>query len=187
MENNLNKKYVDLASYTDSKDIYLLDGMVLELIKAKFKGDLVSYNFDGNMFYSDTVTLDGAYLEYYDMSKKEYDYYVKNAFGVMREILMSSFNDLMIDDSVYKYAKDIILTSSTPTDLQTHHLLIKALTDLFAGLKESESINRFKKISDKRKVYVRSYIEEYFRAIYKEDAINLLGLNELTRKRENNE
>ena len=70
MESNLDKKYIDLAVYSDNKDIYTLDGMITQLMKAKFKGDLVSGNFDNHIFYSDSITFDSAYLECYDMTKK---------------------------------------------------------------------------------------------------------------------
>jgi hypothetical protein len=186
MENNVNKKYVDLSTYTDTNDLHSLDRVVFELIKAKFKGDLVSYNYNDHMFYSDSVTLDNAYLEYYDMTKEEYTYYVRNVYAVMREILLSSFNDMVIDPAKYIEYKESVLIAPTPDILQTHHLLFRALNDLYVGMSESTAIDRFKQIKENRKEYAYKYIDKYFKSTFKDYSVELLELQRYSRIRENN-
>lgn len=62
----------------DYKTIELWAGCSIEIAVAKLleyreKGELVCCNFNGHMLYSDTVTVDGAYLEIVDMTKDEFD------------------------------------------------------------------------------------------------------------------
>lgn len=185
MESNLDKKYIDLAVYSDNKDIYTLDEMITQLMKAKFKGDLVSGSFDNHMFYSDSITFDSAYLECYDMTKKEYDYYINNTYSIMRDILLNGITDLVVDRNLYIYCKNEILTAKTPYVLQVYHLMTMALTDSFAGLNDSVSIDRFNKINNQRKQLASNFIEKYFSDTFKSYSIDLLKLNEYVRKREN--
>ena len=49
---------------------------VNELLNYKDNGHLVSGNFNGVTLYSDTVTMDSAYLEITGNNKKDFDEYV---------------------------------------------------------------------------------------------------------------
>lgn len=59
------------------KKVYCLgndiDSVVKSLLAARDKGELISTDFNGHMLYSDTVTLDGAYLEITGKTKAEFD------------------------------------------------------------------------------------------------------------------
>lgn len=48
---------------------------VMELQEYKERGDLVCGDFNGHTLYSDTVTMDGAYLEVCGVTKEEFDKY----------------------------------------------------------------------------------------------------------------
>lgn len=62
----------------DYKEIEFLCGCtieraVLELLEYKKNGELVCGDFNGHTLYSDTVTVDGAYLEILGKTKAEFD------------------------------------------------------------------------------------------------------------------
>ena len=46
---------------------------VIELLEYKEKGELVCGEFNGHMLYSDTVTMDSAYLEITGKTKADFD------------------------------------------------------------------------------------------------------------------
>ena len=50
-----------------------LDLAVMELLEYKERGELVCGDFNGHTLYSDTVTMDGAYLEVTGVTKEEFD------------------------------------------------------------------------------------------------------------------
>lgn len=50
-----------------------LDDIIVYLLDLKKKGIIVSYERDGHVLSSDTITWDSAYQEFYGMSKQEYD------------------------------------------------------------------------------------------------------------------
>lgn len=52
---------------------YTLERAVMKLLKYKEEGELVCGEFNGHMLYSDTVTMDGAYLEITGKNKKDFD------------------------------------------------------------------------------------------------------------------
>lgn len=52
-----------------------LDGCFAELMKYRDDGKQVCFNFNGNMLYSDTETLDSAYLKVTNMTKAGFDKY----------------------------------------------------------------------------------------------------------------
>lgn len=65
-------KYRKLEFYYGSiKDFVYL------LLQYKEKGELVYADFNGHRFYSDTITMDGAYKEITGKTKAEFDYMVK--------------------------------------------------------------------------------------------------------------
>lgn len=62
----------------DYKEIKLYAGCSIKIAVAKLleyreRGELACCNFNEHMLYSDTVTVDGAYLEIVGMTKKEFD------------------------------------------------------------------------------------------------------------------
>ena len=63
---NSNYKIVEV----DARNI---DDMVSELLAYHARGEKVSAVFNEKTFYSDTVTLDGAYLELTGKTKSEFD------------------------------------------------------------------------------------------------------------------
>lgn len=50
-----------------------IEAAVLQLIEHNKRNELVSGDFNGHMLYSDTVTVDGAYLEIVGVTKAEFD------------------------------------------------------------------------------------------------------------------
>jgi hypothetical protein len=50
-----------------------VEAAVNKLLEYKMKGELVLGKFNGTILYSDTVTMDGAYLEITGMTKAELD------------------------------------------------------------------------------------------------------------------
>lgn len=54
-----------------------IDDMVLELLSYNTRGEMVSTEFNEKIFYSDTVTLDGAYLALTGKTKSEFEEYRK--------------------------------------------------------------------------------------------------------------
>lgn len=50
-----------------------IERAVIELLEYKEKGELVCGEFNGHMLYSDTVTMDGAYLEITGKSKADFN------------------------------------------------------------------------------------------------------------------
>ena len=50
-----------------------IERAVIELLEYKEKGELVCGEFNGHMLYSDTVTMDGAYLEITGKNKNDFD------------------------------------------------------------------------------------------------------------------
>ena len=50
-----------------------LELAVTELLKHKERGELVYGDFNGHTLYSDTVTMEGAYLEVVGVTKEEFD------------------------------------------------------------------------------------------------------------------
>ena len=50
-----------------------LERCVERLLEYKEKGELVKYEFNGHMLYSDTVTMDSAYLEITGKTKDDFD------------------------------------------------------------------------------------------------------------------
>lgn len=50
-----------------------LEQAVMELLKYKERGELVCGDFNGHTLYSDTVTMEGAYLEVVGVTKEEFD------------------------------------------------------------------------------------------------------------------
>ena len=65
-------KYRKLEFYYGS-----IEDFVYLLLHYKEKGELVYADFNGHRFYSDTVTMDGAYKEITGKTKAEFDYMVK--------------------------------------------------------------------------------------------------------------
>jgi hypothetical protein len=60
--------------YKEIKGWWNLEGCVKDLLRHKAKGELVKGNFNGHWLYSDTVTMDSAYLE---VTGKTFDDYKK--------------------------------------------------------------------------------------------------------------
>ena len=52
---------------------WTIERAVIELLEYKEKGELVCGEFNGHMLYSDTVTMDGAYLEIVGKTKIDFD------------------------------------------------------------------------------------------------------------------
>ena len=50
-----------------------LDDIIIYFLDLKNKGIIVSYERDGHVLSSDTITWDSAYQEFYGMTKQEYD------------------------------------------------------------------------------------------------------------------
>ena len=65
-------KYRKLEFYYGS-----ISDFVYLILQHKEKGELVYADFNGHRFYSDTVTMDGAYKEITGKTKAEFDYMVK--------------------------------------------------------------------------------------------------------------
>lgn len=65
----MNKDYRKIEFYCGCD----LSTAVMELLEYKERGELVCGDFNGHMLYSDTVTMDGAYLEIVGVTKAEYD------------------------------------------------------------------------------------------------------------------
>lgn len=65
-------KYRKLEFYYGS-----IEDFVYLLLHYKEKGELVYADFNGHRFYSDTVTMDGAYKEITGKTKAEFDYMIK--------------------------------------------------------------------------------------------------------------
>lgn len=65
-------KYRKLEFYYGS-----IEDLVYLLLQCKEKGELAYADFNGHRFYSDTVTMDGAYKEITGKTKAEFDYMVK--------------------------------------------------------------------------------------------------------------
>ena len=57
-----------------------LEGVVDLLLSYKAKGESVCYDFNGHMLYSDTVTMDSAYLEVTGFTKKQFDERLQDFF-----------------------------------------------------------------------------------------------------------
>lgn len=64
----MDKNYRELDEWINT-----LEGNVERLLEFKNKGELVKLCFNGHWLYSDTVTMDSAYLEVTGMSKSEFD------------------------------------------------------------------------------------------------------------------
>lgn len=71
-DNTVNKEYkeIDIWVNTIEQCVYLLQ-------EYKEKGKLVKYNFNGHWLYSDTVTMDSAYLEITGRNKADFDKFQK--------------------------------------------------------------------------------------------------------------
>lgn len=54
-----------------------LEKCVERLLSFKERGELVKYQFNGHWFYSDTITMDGAFLEITGKTKDEFDKFQK--------------------------------------------------------------------------------------------------------------
>lgn len=65
----MNKDYREIAFHYGCD----LSNAVMELLEYKERGELVCGDFNGHMLYSDTVTMDSAYLEIVGVTKAEYD------------------------------------------------------------------------------------------------------------------
>lgn len=62
-----------------------IETAVAELLEYREKGKLVCANFNDHMLYSDTVTIEGAYLEITGMTKAEYDKYMEDYIEGIRK------------------------------------------------------------------------------------------------------
>ena len=61
-----------------------IDEAVYYLLALKAKGEHVYYNYDGHILHSDTVTLDGAYLEIIGRTKAEQDEIIRKSIEEFR-------------------------------------------------------------------------------------------------------
>lgn len=64
----MNKEYRELNEWLSS-----IEQCVSRLLEFKDKGELVKYNFNGHWLYSDTVTMDSAYIEITGKNKTDFD------------------------------------------------------------------------------------------------------------------
>ena len=66
----MSKKYREVDYLANTLDL-----CVLRLLEYKKNGQMVKFNFNGHWLYSDTVTMDGAYLECTGRNKADFDKY----------------------------------------------------------------------------------------------------------------
>lgn len=87
----MEKNYIELDKW-----IGTLENCVYRLLEFKEKGKLAKYNFNGHWLYSDTVTMDSAYLEVTGENKADYEKTKEKFFKKMkaeREKIKSSAQD----------------------------------------------------------------------------------------------
>ncbi len=172
------KKYMDIRDYVDVLPLdYKFIEMVIVLLEAKRRGDLVSSNFNGHMFYSDKIELDKAYLEYYDMTYSEHLIYERDADKITFELIGHMYTDFFISTEKYKdFVKELIAYKSNPQILQIFDYVIKNTGDIIFKVKKEYYINRFNKFNDYRKNFAKEIIDKYIDEKYKDQVIEGLGL-----------
>lgn len=67
-EDRMERNYIELDEWLSS-----LERCVERLLQFKERGELVKYQFNGHWLYSDTVTMDSAYLEITGKNKNDFD------------------------------------------------------------------------------------------------------------------
>ena len=64
----MEKKYIELDEWLSP-----LERCVERLLQFKERGELVKYQFNGHWLYSDTITMDSAFLEITGKNKNDFD------------------------------------------------------------------------------------------------------------------
>ena len=183
----MKKEYLNITDYKEMGYGFSFDKMVEVLLSAKKKGDLVYCSFNGVLFYSDTITENQAYLKYYDMLKKEKEYYKNNKNEIAVKILSSFTSRLCIPDELFKnFTCSVIYWSKFPDELQVIDYIIKLSENIFTGDNVNEIMLRFKGFSDDRKNFALKIINKYFDNKYKNYFINVIGLENNNKKRKLN-
>ncbi len=175
----MEKRYVDIDEYVKIPYNIKFGQMVQLLLAAKEKGDLVSCSFNGHMFYSDKITEDSAYLEYYDMTKEEFERYRNNRKDIAFDLLANGVCFLCIPDELYKdYVKTIIQGSGLPDLLQVYEYVIKNVYDTLVHRSHEQYIERFNAFDESRKTIARDFINKFFNDDYRSLAMEMLNLTE---------
>ena len=152
----MTKQYVDIDEFKDMGIRYTFADMLDTLLEAQNKNVLVSCNFHGHMYYSDSIDIKAAYLDYYDMTKEEMDYYYENVDAI---------------PLVPKHAPDL---------LQIYELISKIL-----GRCELEkSVERLNKMNDDRKEVAYDFIDKYFTPAAKEYLLSITDIKEPKKQQE---
>ncbi len=174
----MEKRYVAIDEYVKIPFNYRFGQMVQLLLAAKEKGDLVYSSFNGHMFYSDKITEDSAYLEYYDMTKEEVERYRNNRKDIALELLTNVVGFLCIPDELYKdYVKTITQGSGIPELLQVYEYVIKNAYDTLVHRSHEQYIERFNAFDESRKTIARDFINKFFIADYRELIMKELNLH----------
>ena len=157
---------------------YSFDEMIKALQEAKGKGEHAYCNFNGYMFYSDTIDEKKAYLEYYDMTKEEKQHYEQERYKITTDIITSAYARLFISDGLYReFVETIVVRGSQPDLLQTYEYTFKNAGDILCQHVKPEYIQRFSQFNESRKNIARDFVNHYFP---KENEVILeqLGLNQ---------
>ena len=183
----MEKEYIDIEDYEKMGFNYSFDKMVDVLLSAKKKGDLVYCSFNGHLFYSDTITESTAYLDYYDMLKKEKDYYNNNRSEITLSIISSFASNRCIPDDLYKnYVTSLVSWSHLSDALQVFDCVNKLTENILTGHNIDEVLLRFKGFTDDRKEFALKIINDFYADEYKNYFINVLGLEKYNKKCKSN-
>ena len=178
----MEKEYINITDYKKMGFNFSFDNMVKVLLSAKEEGDLVYCSFNGHLFYSDTITEEQAYLDYYDMLKQEREYYKENKNEVVIGIISSAASRLCVPDELYKdYITSVISWSHSPDTLQIFDYTKKLSENILSGYKEDEYIKRFKGFADDRKLFLLRILNKYYDNRYKNYFINVLDLEDMNK------
>ncbi len=180
---NREVKYISIDEIRPNTQILTFDEMVEKLLQCQRMRLHVYCNFNGQMYCSDTIDKDGAYISYYDMTKEEKDHYTINADKIALELIGNGFADLHISDEKYRNYVVRIIMGREPMLLQLYEYTIKLSQDIILKETNPERMERFNRFSEERKIIAKDFIKEFFEEGIQEEILKGLGLNQLQKKK----
>ena len=176
----MTKQYVDIDEFKDMGIRYTFADMLDTLLEAQNKNVLVSCNFHGHMYYSDSVDIKAAYLDYYDMTKEEMDYYYENVDVIPLNMLRSITPYRYVRKEMFEDFVSWIVPKHAPDLLQIYELISKIL----GRCEVEKSVERLNKMNNDRKEVAYDFIDKYFTPAAKEYLLSITDIKEPKKQQE---
>ncbi len=165
-----NSEYLELKKHNIS-----IDEMLREFINSNSNNYRLYCNFFGHKYYSDNTTYDTVYLDYYGLTKDDYDYYKKNKNEIVLNIA-SSIDFLVDNKNKFKLFKFIMKIKNSTSMLVCYDIAINLVNSFIINNPDYELILRYRNLKQDQKEYVREIINKNLKKDFLNRSLKYLKL-----------